>query len=106
MGLAVAVTVVCRRSRDASVRENGVVLVGRRGVFGDRRRGARSWSDGRRERSSRGCRSIDIGAADDGWRGGIVIEVEDGCILEVSCKLQVPSASSRRFDGAVTVKTE
>lgn len=76
MGLAVAVTVVCRRSRDASVRENGVVLVGRRGVSGDRRRGARSCSDGRRERSSRGCRSIDIGAADDGCRGGIVIEVE------------------------------
>lgn len=65
MGLAVVVTVVCRRSRDARVLESGVVLVGRRGVSGDGRRGARLWRNGRRERSSKGCRRIDIGAAND-----------------------------------------
>lgn len=74
IGLAVVVTVVCRRSMDASVRESGVVLVGRRGVSEDGRRGARLWSDGRRDRISRGCLSSDIDTADDddGWRGGIV----------------------------------
>ena len=76
MGLAVVVTVVCRRSRDASVRESGVVLVGRIGVFVDGRRGASLFRDGRRERSSSGCRSNDIANADDGWRGGIVTKVE------------------------------
>lgn len=77
MGLAVAVTVVCRRSRDTSVRDSEVVLVGRIGLSGDGRRGARLWNDGRRDRSSRGCRSSDIGTADDGWRGGIVPKVEE-----------------------------
>lgn len=72
IGLAVVVTVVCRRSRDASVWESGDVLVGRRGVSEDGKRGARLWSDGRRERSSRGCRSRDSDVGDDGWRGGIV----------------------------------
>lgn len=79
MGLAVAVTVVCRRSRDTSVWESGVVLVGRRGRSGDGKRGARLWSDGRRERSSKGCRSRDVGSAIDERRGGIVSEVE-GCV--------------------------
>ena len=41
MGSAVAVTVVCRRRRDASVRDSGGALVGRRGVSGDDRRGLR-----------------------------------------------------------------
>ena len=74
MGLAVAVTVVCRRSKDASVRGIGVVLVGRGVASSDGRRGARLGSDGMRERSSRGCRSRDNGEVDDGWRGGIVAQ--------------------------------
>lgn len=86
IGLAVVVTVVCRRSREASVRESGVVLVGRRGVSGDGRRGARWWSDGKRERISRGCRSSDIGAADDGWRGGMVPKVKRR--VDSRCELQ------------------
>ena len=90
MGLAVVVTVVCRRSRDTSVRESGVVLVGKRGVSEDGRRGASLLRDGRRERSSRGCRSSDIANADDGWRGGIVAKAE-----WMSCKLQVPSVRCR-----------
>ena len=74
MGWAVAVTVVCRRIRDASVRGIDDVLDGRRGVSGDGRRGARLGSEDRRERSSRGCRSSDNGVRDDGWRGGMMPE--------------------------------
>ena len=73
MGWAVAVTVVCRRTREASVRGIDDVLDGRRVVSRDGRRAARLGSDGRRERISRGCRSSDIGVR-DGWRGGIVPE--------------------------------
>ena len=40
-GLAVVVTVVCRRSRDARVLESGIVLVGWRGMSWDGSRGAR-----------------------------------------------------------------
>ena len=67
-GLAVAVTVVvvCRRSKDASVREIGVVRVGRGVASRGGRRGARSLSDGRRERDSSGCRSSDMRDVDDG----------------------------------------
>ena len=108
MGLAVVVTVVCRRSRDASVWESGVVLVGRRGVSGEGRRGARLWSEGRTERISRGFRSSGIGAADKGWRGGIV-PIEG----YVDPRGEVQNASSfwapRSVDGtngAVAVKTQ
>lgn len=96
IGLAVAVTVVCRRSSDASVRETGVVLLGWRGLSGDRRRGARCLKDGRRERISRGCRSSDIDVADDGWSGGIVPKV---WIPGESCELQVPPARRRMLKG-------
>ena len=105
MGLAVVVTVVCRRSRDASVWESGVVLVGRRGVSGEGRRGARLWSDGRTERISRGFRSSGIGAADKGWRGGIV--PIEGCVDPGG---EVQNASSfwapRSVDGTNAVKTQ
>lgn len=103
MGFAVVVTVVCRWSKDASVWEIGVVLVGRRAASGEGRRGARLCSDGKRERSSRGCRSSASGADVDGRRGGMVCKV---WMVDESCKLQVPSARSRRLIGRLLFKTE
>lgn len=98
MGLAVAVTVVCRRSNDASVRDTAVVLDGRRGVSGDGERGTRLWSDGISERSSRGCRSSDIGAEDDGWRGGIIPQRVNSRARAANCKFLL---RRRRLMGAV-----
>ncbi len=102
MGLAVAVTVVCRRSKDASVWEIGVDLVGRREVSGDGRRGARFWSEGKRERSSCGCRSSEMGIADDGWRGGMVPRCGPGEVVQTASSF----CAQAWADGAVVVKTE
>lgn len=75
-------------------------------MFGDGKRGARLLSDGRRERSSRGCRSSGIVTADDGWRGGIVAKVE-GC-EDSRGELQAARSFCEQpsIDGAVAVSTE